>query len=684
MMGSIFQGVSGLRANQAWINTITNNIANVNTVAFKSQRMTFKDLMYQAMAGDKQPTFQLGGINAKQVGSGVTIDSLDTVFKQGNVEGTGILTDLAISGDAFFIARALDGGPNYYTRAGNFRFDADGTLVTTEGLAVQGLLADDDGIIRSGSALENLRLPFGVKIPARETTEVSFSCNLDASADADPTILDTAVNFHNAEAADDMNDIFDSDGNTLGLRDGDTISWTIGGNTGTFTYGTDFTTLTSLATALQTWVNGAGGHTGDAVTVTTNANNETVINWNDAGAVSGNDSSITSSRTLLSSAFASFNRTDGVGTVDSDKWLDYAVASDLLTELYNTSGEITDLVAGDTIYINGSDGGTPIVENTLTVAAGTTLDDLRSAVATAFSLPSSNVIVDTDGSIHITGLPGKTDHELTAVSIRADDGGTPPVNRGDFNLMMSLTEIQAATDPGTHSASIDVYDTLGTAHTLTMTWTKSVDQENTWTWEAQIENPAIVVDGNTGLVTFNPDGSIASWSYDGGATSFRFHPETGAEDPVEIIFNPGTAGKYNGITQFDSAFTTIAEKQDGYAMGQLDELSISGDGSILGIFTNGISRTLAQILVSEFKNPSGLIRQGSNLYQIGANSGDPKIGQAGSTINSVLISSALESSNVDLAKEFTDLMVAQRAFQGNARTIRAADTLLMETVSLIR
>jgi flagellar hook protein FlgE len=117
-------------------------------------------------------------------------------------------------------------------------------------------------------------------------------------------------------------------------------------------------------------------------------------------------------------------------------------------------------------------------------------------------------------------------------------------------------------------------------------------------------------------------------------------------------------------------------------MGLLDSISIDNTGTITGLFTNGISRTLAQIIIAEFTNAGGLIKSGKTLYQESANSGSALRGTAGQNIAAVISSGALESSNVDLAQEFTRMIVSQRGFQANARVITTSDAMLNDLVNL--
>ncbi len=265
--------------------------------------------------------------------------------------------------------------------------------------------------------------------------------------------------------------------------------------------------------------------------------------------------------------------------------------------------------------------------------------------------------------------------------------GISDIGGGGITLVTGTEGLAAGnliitTDDTQHAASITVYDSQGGEHTVTITFTKSI-QPNTWYWEASLSGNEIVSSGNTGQVIFNSDGSLASFTFDGGANSFRFNPNNGA-DVVDISFDAGSANSYDGLTGFATESTASLLSQDGYTSGILNDISIDDNGVITGIFSNGVSRTLAQIYTADFNNPAGLLKTGDTLFMQSSNSGLPVVGIAGETIPTNITSGALEMSNVDLAEEFTSMIVAQRGYQANARTITTSDQLLAELVNIKR
>ncbi|MFQ5538723.1 MAG: flagellar hook protein FlgE, partial [Gemmatimonadota bacterium] len=240
MMRSLFAGVSGLRNHQIRMDVIGNNIANVNTVGYKSSRVTFEEAFAQLLQGASRPPGDSnnvsGGVNPVQVGLGMNIGSIDLLFTQGNIESTGVTTDLAIQGDSFFVVS--DGTQNVFTRSGNFQLDANGRLVaSTNGFVVQGKLATD-GVLTD--TIQDIKLPFGQKSAARATENVSLAGNLDAEATVGDTRETTMTVFDAMGARDEITITFTKASGTtwdytISVSNGTVVS----GDTGTLTFDAD-------------------------------------------------------------------------------------------------------------------------------------------------------------------------------------------------------------------------------------------------------------------------------------------------------------------------------------------------------------------------------------------------------------------------------------------------------------
>jgi len=181
MMRSLYSGVAGLQNHQIRMDVLGNNIANVNTNGFKKGRVNFQDLLYQQMSGAARPTEQVGGINPKEIGLGMSVASVDTIHTQGSLQTTGIMTDLAIQGNGFFVMER--GDSRFFPRAGAFSLDAEGRLVNPgNGFRVQGWNAqilDGIEVLNTSGELQDLVIPIGAKDPARATEQVYLACNLD-------------------------------------------------------------------------------------------------------------------------------------------------------------------------------------------------------------------------------------------------------------------------------------------------------------------------------------------------------------------------------------------------------------------------------------------------------------------------------------------------------------------------
>ena len=179
MLRSLYSGISGLRSHQTMLDVTGNNIANVNTTAFKAGAVQFQDTLSQLTSAAGGPQEQIGGTNPAQVGLGVRVAGISTNFAQGSAQSTGRAADLMISGDGFFVTK--NGTATQYTRAGTFDFDGDGNMVTPDGSLVQGWAATG-GVINESGPLSTIVLPRGAISPAVATTTATFGGNLPDDA----------------------------------------------------------------------------------------------------------------------------------------------------------------------------------------------------------------------------------------------------------------------------------------------------------------------------------------------------------------------------------------------------------------------------------------------------------------------------------------------------------------------
>lgn len=241
-----------------------------------------------------------------------------------------------------------------------------------------------------------------------------------------------------------------------------------------------------------------------------------------------------------------------------------------------------------------------------------------------------------------------------------------------------------------HASSIDVYDSLGSKHTVRFEFTKTgfTDSGGTeWSVQVSVPSPGKINSAGstkqpeniiTGTISFNSDGSLSTFS----PTNITYTANNGSTPNQNIELNFGTSTQFDGMTSFDKDSNTSGISQDGYAGGDLNGLSVDETGTIIGSFTNGRSFGLAQIAMSTFTNNQGLESDGGNCFIQTSNSGDPIVGQASSGGKGSIQASSLEMSNVDLSRSLTQLIVIQRGYQANSKTITTADEMLNTLLQL--
>jgi flagellar hook protein FlgE len=247
------------------------------------------------------------------------------------------------------------------------------------------------------------------------------------------------------------------------------------------------------------------------------------------------------------------------------------------------------------------------------------------------------------------------------------------------------------------SSSITIYDSLGNGHVIDVYFTKVAEAAtgNTWDWSAVVgasDSAAGVAQVQAqGTIGFDNNGALdtesaityplASGGFDftGGAAAGQLV----AFDFGDSITTEGGTG-LTGTTQFGAESATIFQSQDGYSSGSLKNVTISQDGTITGIFTNGQTRGIARIALAKFTSPQELTKMGKNLLAESFDSGPPIISAAGSSSVGQVLANTLELSNVDLAQEFVKMIISQRGFQANSRVITTSDELMMELVNLKR
>ncbi|AJB46259.1 flagellar hook protein FlgE [Campylobacter fetus subsp. testudinum] len=301
------------------------------------------------------------------------------------------------------------------------------------------------------------------------------------------------------------------------------------------------------------------------------------------------------------------------------------------------------------------------------------------------NIPVNNDTFTNDYNMHlaITGLsdPNTNINENTKFTdVFSSLGGGLSTGTGEktsSNIVMS-----------SHAATTEIYDSLGSKHEIKMEFRKiSYSPENGTEWSMLIQVPepgkintetGEVSNVIAGTVRFKSDGSLLGYS----PSNLTFTANNGSAPGQNIEINFGKIGDYNGLRSNDNTSTTDNIVQDGYTAGTLNELRVDESGTIIGAFTNGRSFGLAQVALAKFTNNEGLESDGGNVFVQTANSGDPVIGAAQTAGRGKINASSLEMSNVDLSRSLTQLIVVQRGYQANSKTITTGDQMLNTLLQL--
>jgi len=315
-----------------------------------------------------------------------------------------------------------------------------------------------------------------------------------------------------------------------------------------------------------------------------------------------------------------------------------------------------------------------------------------------FNLDKDGYLINPDGyrvqGFTLDSTTGNITSNVDAIQI--SQVPVPPSQTEEVVMSINLDSNESApgafattnpTGTSNFSAGVTVYDSLGNDHLTTLYFRKS--STNTWAYYALVDggelttpSPGVNVTAASGTLLFDTDGSLLSVTEI--ANDFDF---LGATQSQAITFNFGTSTDdggtgLDGLTQFGSASTITNISQDGYASGSLKSIEIDSDGTVSGNYTNGTNQIITQLVVAKFNNEIALRRVGSNNYISTLDSGAAVLGAPSSGGNGALVSSTLEQSNVDLASELIRMVVIQRGFQANSRTITTINDLLAQLVTL--
>jgi flagellar hook protein FlgE len=256
--------------------------------------------------------------------------------------------------------------------------------------------------------------------------------------------------------------------------------------------------------------------------------------------------------------------------------------------------------------------------------------------------------------------------------------GIPGTATANVTLQGNLSASTAVN--GTYSTSIQIFDSQGTGHSLSLTFTKSA--ANTYTVTGALSDNGTVTVPTGTTITFGANGSLASPATI--ALTVAYPSTAGVTTPQTVTLNLGTVNGTNGLTQFGGTSSAAATAQDGLASGVLTSVTIGQDGTVNGAFSNGAILPIAQIALAQFANPGGLSADGNNYYSATVNSGAPVLAGPEAGGRGLVQAGTLEQSNVDVSTEFTNLIIAQRAFEVNAKAVTTSDEVVQDLANIIR
>lgn len=602
LTSSLFAGLSGMKTNEFRMDVIGNNIANVNTAAYKTDRVTFQSQFSQTFSFGTAPSGTIGGTNPLQVGTGASVGTMSRDFSMGAPELTGLKTDMAIQGQGLFILKGANGG-QFYTRDGSMHFNSENFLVSSQGLFLQGYNTDENFNLNVGP-LNRIKIPVGEITTATLTTSAQFRGNLDNNASVPPT--DTL---------------------SLTAATRPVLTSTPGGRF--------FTDLLGAVPA-------------------TGADNLTVLRD-----VSGNQLFYDDNIITLSSA-----QKGGATLVPTD----FVVGT--------TGATLNDFNQWLTEVLGIQTNGTPDY--------------------TANGVANPGITMTANGEIQVVGNIGHKNQIVlgsNAMTVTTGAGLTAPFNSTPFQFDANVSgtatlEAQKTALGDSVRTAYTAYDSVGNPIDIQIVLVKqTVDSTGGTVWRFFAESPDSIPPLN-GDGSFNADRTLgtgtisfdASGNYLNGTnlTVSVFRDGTGSLTPQTIELD------FSGMDSLNLNHSITLLSQDGFPAGTLADFSIGEDGIITGTFDNGLMRTLGQVVVATFRNYQGLVAAGETLFTGGPNSGEAIV-KAPLELGAGSISAAtLELSNVDLSREFINLIISSTGFSASSRVIQTSDRLLNELIALSR
>ena len=627
-------GLSGLRAASVDLDVTGNNIANASTVGFKGSKVQFGDLYASG--------FLSGGTNP--IGDGVRVQDVKQSFGQGNISFTDNGLDMAISGDGFFILN--NNGEIRYSRAGQFGIDKDGFVTNNQNMRVQGFTADDDGNlsgIRGDLQIETDNLA------PRRTTNLRSDLNLDSRQ----SVLESrVVDFQTVSMGDlTVDDVF-------------RVAYSDGTNSPDITIPAGSTARDAAGI-----INQQRGLSASATTAVTLGQEFSITDLEDALAAGDTEFRIELDGQNVPISLSGVSSLQGL--VDS---INASSATSLSASLVNGGSDIR------IIDNRGSN-------------VGISFASADAGVNQALEVFQGDVNIQSDRTVQDI-LPVGASSEIADAFAG-----------GDLRITNSFNPLDQRTY--NHATSTTIFDSLGNSHELTQFFVKNPSPGNgvgvsEWSVYLQIDGELVAgTDTSPYTARFNEDGTLQSINGDpngeivvtdwipkdpNGEPNGADGPPLPGEEVVTPIPEPPTTSAFvvdlGNTTQYGANFGVNDQRQNGYSTGRLSGLDVSDQGVIFARYTNGQSKSLGQVALASFNNTNGLSPVGETTWVETFESGQPIIGAPDTGTLGSIKASSVEESNVDLSAELVNLIIAQRNYQANAKTIETSDAVTQTIINL--
>jgi flagellar hook protein FlgE len=645
--------VAGLQAQSFALQNISGNIANSQTTGYKETDTSFEDLVSAASA-------------EQSTSSGVVANSIATNSVQGTIQSTTVSTDMAINGEGYFVVAQptgeVDNQPQFsgisdYTRAGDFQLNSNGYLVNGAGYYLMGNPIDPATGNPVGSSPQVLQFSNDF-VPAQETTTIQYQANLPSTPTAG--MLNASDFEANPLAGAPVAAQITGTGATLKP---DALATGTGSHNGL----TLSTTLSSLGiTAGQTITINDGTNT----TTYTSTGTDTVGDL--IAAIDGGTAQVTASLSGGNLVLTGNNDTASItvgGTAAS------AVGFGAGENSFNPTNLLTQsaVAQGQTLTVTVSGAATQTITFGTGVGQVDTLAGLQAAIQSLSGVTGS--VNTANGDITLTAND-PTASLTVGGTASAAEFGIQSLSALPANDAVIANDQSTFLDQSVDGGSITAYDSEGNPVNVQFRWA----QTGAGSWQLFYQSNS------------NATGTEAAWQNVG--TSFTFNssgelvPAVSGLTLQNLTVNGDSLGNVqlnfgtNGLTQFanSSGAAQVSNlQQNGFAAGQLESVSVDGQNQIVGQFSNGQTIPLAQITLAAFNGQDALQPLNGEAYAATADSGPPIYGATGT-----IVGSSLEASNVDIATQFSQLIVAQQAYSANARVMQTADQMIQSLLQVIQ